>query len=118
MDNQYYGFLPKALRYDMKHLLFFTFADSLNSFLFLIQSTEFSVYRMMRWTIFAKLFYVAYLAVSLDDRLLELATCYLLTSLSLFVTARTCKSIIDERERLRPCGFADVYIILYIDVLY
>ena len=26
--------------------------------------------------------------------------------------------MIDERERLKPCGFADAYIMLYIDVLY
>lgn len=74
----------------MQHLLFFTFADSLNSFLYLVQSTEFSVYRLMRWTLFCKLFYVSYLGVRYDDRLPELATCYLLTSLSMFVTARTC----------------------------
>ena len=74
----------------MRHLLFFTFADSLNSFLYLVQSTELSVYRLMRWTLFGKLFYASYFMVSMDDRLPELATCYLLTSLSMFVTARTC----------------------------
>ena len=74
----------------MRHLLFFTFADSLNSFLYLVQSTELSVYRLMRWTLFGKLFYAIYLMVSMDDRLPELATCYLLTSLSMFATARTC----------------------------
>ena len=26
--------------------------------------------------------------------------------------------IISERERLKTCGFADVYIILYLDVVY
>ena len=72
----------------------------------------------MRWTLFAKLFYVGYLGVKLDDRIPELGTCFMLTSLSMFVMARTCQRMIDERERLKPCGFADAYLMLYVDVLY
>ena len=72
----------------------------------------------MRWTLFTKLFFVGYLAVIQDNRLPELAMCHMLTCLSTFVTARTCKRIIEERERLKPCGFADIYILLYIDIIY
>lgn len=100
----------------MRHLLMMTFADSFNSFMYLLQSPALSIFSMMRWVLFTKLFVVAHIAVSEDDRLPELAVCYLLTSLSIYVTAKACQRVVAEHERLKKCGYADVYILLYLDV--
>ena len=82
-----YG-IPKFLRYDMEQLMVFSLSDSFNSFLYLAQNNTFSIKRLMIWLLFTKLFFLFNQVVEADDRIPEIATCFALTTLSSFATAR------------------------------
>ena len=92
--------VPKALLYEMRDLLIFLSADAANILLYLIQSNTFKVYNLMRWLIFGKLFFAAYLFIEWDNRHPELLVCLMLTTFCSYLTACTIRRIINEEEKL------------------
>jgi len=72
----------------------------------------------MRWLVLTKLFFVAYLAMSYDDRLDEIGVCFLLTTLTSWMTGKTIRRIVNEREGLKTTSFYDLYVLMYLDLPY
>ena len=92
--------VPKALLYEMRDLLIFLAADTSNTLLYLIQNNTFKVGNLMRWILFTKLFFVAYLFLEWDNRYPELLVCLTLTTFCSYLTACTIGRIINEEKTL------------------
>jgi len=102
----------------MLHLLYFSAGDALNIFLYLLQNNSFKVRNLMRWVFFSKLCIVTHLVVAQDDRLLELALAFVLTTTGAYITACTIRAIIARREELKAAKIetADIYILMFLDL--
>jgi len=80
--------LPSWLMINSEHLMTLQVADSLHTFMYIFQNHSFSVTNLMAWTILAKLFFFAYLCLEYDDRIVQHAISFLLTTLSTLATAK------------------------------
>ena len=108
--------LPSCLMINSEHLMILQVADSLNTFMYIFQNYSFSVTNLMRWTIFAKLFFVAYLCLEYDDRIVQHAISFILTTISTLATAKAIKRSVDDNERLKKLGSIDLYVSLCLDI--
>ena len=67
---------------------------------------------------FTKCLVAAWLFVMFDDRWTELSMCYILTSICTLVTIKAIQRVIADRERLKECNPFDLYVVIFLDIIY